>query len=233
MVHDLRSVTARDTDNTNLTAIQTITVVVRQTGNIIDLPVNTDPNFNVPTGSNPRAEGLRLDVAVITKNLDPGKSVKTREQPIVTPLGEPTNIVEALGNGITGIIKRDPEFDNQYTHSDGKYTWWYIEWDVNNIKGWTIEADANGEQILFRRPPDLKISDFNVSDDELNPGQDFELKYGMRVPVSPLQQMSIFTTQKISISTVRNWTQKMIYAVTGNFASLPCVNVETKLLHLQ
>ena len=173
-------VTARDADNTNLTAIQTITVVVRQTGNIIDRPVNTDPIFNVPTGSNPRAEGLKLDVAVITKNLGLGKWVHTREQPIVTPFGEPTNIVEALGNGITGIIKRDPNFDNQYTHSDGKYTWWYIEWDVNNIKGWTIEADAKGEQILFRRPPDLEIRDFGVSDDEITPGQEFELEVDIR-----------------------------------------------------
>ena len=159
-------VTARDTV-TNLTAIQTITVVVKQTSGVIVRP-NPHETFSPPSSSNPRAEGLREEVSVITQNLD--VPLRVREGP-----GRNYGIEELIGNGLTGIIKDGPRdvYDADHDHT---YRWWKIEWDSVNLEGWSVEADRHGEQILFRRPPDLEILSFDVSPSTVGTGEEIELE---------------------------------------------------------
>ena len=157
-------VTARDAENTDLTAIQTISVLVRQTGTVITPPTNMDPSFNVPEGSNPRSEGLREEVSVITQNLD--VPLRVREGP-----GLNYDIIELIGSGLTGIITDGPRQANGYT-------WWKVEWDSVNLEGWS--AEFVGEQVLFRQPPDLEIRNFDVSDSQVSIGEEIELEVEIR-----------------------------------------------------
>ncbi len=153
-------VRARDTVNTHLTAIQTISVVVRQTSAVIVRPPNNDPTFDVPDNSNPRAEGLRE-----------GVSVKVQVTTVLNVRSEPDihtgEILEQIGN-ITGIITDGPR------EADG-YTWWKIDWDPINLEGWSAEV-IGGKQVLFRRPPDLEISRFDVSSSTVRTGENIELE---------------------------------------------------------
>ena len=107
-------VTARDAENTDLIAIQTISVLVKRTGTVITLPTDMESSFNVPEDSNPRSEGLRVGSAVITQNLD--VPLRVREGP-----GLNYDIIELIGNGLTGIITDGPRQANGYT-------WWKVEW---------------------------------------------------------------------------------------------------------
>ena len=161
-------VTARDTVNTALTAIQTISVSVRQTSAIIVHPPNNDPPFNVPVGSNPRAEGLRNGVVVYCDNLAPGNNLNVRN-------GAGTNYADIgdVTNGDYGEIIDGPR-------SAGGYTWWEIEWTSKNLEGWSIEEDLNGFQLLFRRPPDLAIYALGVSDRAVSIGEEIELEVDIR-----------------------------------------------------
>ena len=153
-------VRARDTVNTHLTAIQTFSVVVRQTSAVIVRPPNNDPTFDVPDNSNPRAEGLRE-----------GVSVKVQVTTVLNVRSEPDihtgEILEQIGN-ITGIITDGPR------EADG-YTWWKIDWDPINLEGWSAEV-IGGKQVLFRRPPDLEISRFDVSSSTVPTGENIELE---------------------------------------------------------
>ena len=161
-------VTARDTVNTSLTNVQTISVVVRQTGAVIFLPPsNMDPTFTVPDRNNPRTGKLREGVSVIVDGLAQGNTLRVRSGP-----GTNNNILELVGNGITGIITDGPRSANGFT-------WWKIDWDPVNLEGWSAQ-DVGGVQLLFRRPPDLKIRNLDVSADELSPGQTFELEVAIR-----------------------------------------------------
>ncbi len=160
-------VTARDTV-TNLTAIQTISVVVYQTSAVIVRPpTNTDPTFT-PPDSNPRAEGLREGVSVIVDGLATGNTLKVREEP-----GTGKNdVIELLGNGVTGIVTEGPK-------DVGIYRWWKIDWDRANIEGWSAEV-VDDVQLLFRRPPDLEIRDFDVSKSQVSIGERIELEVEIR-----------------------------------------------------
>ena len=157
-------VTARDTV-TGLTAVQTISVSVRQTSAVIIRPPNPDPTFSVPGGSNPRAEGLKEGVSVITQNLS--VPLRVRE-------GAGTNhdIIEVIGNSLTGIITDGPRQANGYT-------WWKVEWDSVNLEGWSAEV-VDGVQLLFRRPPDLEIRDLDVSDSQVGIDEEIELEVEIR-----------------------------------------------------
>ena len=156
-------VTARDTV-TGLTAIQTISVSVRQTGTV---PINTDPTWTPTTISNPRAEGLREGVSVIVDGLDQGVPLNVRT-------GAGTNYQD-IGNVYTGdygIITDGPRSANGFT-------WWKIEWDSENLDGWSAEV-VGGDQLLFRRPPDLEIRDLDVSDRQVSIGEEIELEVEIR-----------------------------------------------------
>ncbi len=157
------TVTASDTTDTSLTAIQTITVVVRQSGAVIVRP-NTDPTFTTPSSSTPSAKGFREDVSVIVHNLNAGSHLNVR-----TGAGTSYRDIGDRYNGNTGIITAGPRQANGYK-------WWKIEWDRGNLEGWSIEADLNDEQILFRRPPDLEISRFDVSASTVGTGEDIKLE---------------------------------------------------------
>ena len=161
-------VTARDTVNTSLTAIQTINVVVRQTSAVIVRPPNNDPTFTVPNNSNPRAKGLREDVSVIIQNVPlggPGLNLRSKPSLEGNQLGK-------LWNGGTGIITDGPE-------KSDSFTWWKIDWDQVDREAWSVEA-FGGDQLLFRRPPDLEIRDFDVSESQVSVGQRIELEVEVR-----------------------------------------------------
>ena len=163
-------VTAYDENNTDLTATQTISVAVGFPSPVIDHP--DSPPFVVLGDNNPRSEGLREGVSVITQNL--AKPFNVRKE---AELGD--NIEEQIGNGLTGIIKDGPR-------ENDTYTWWYIEWDSINLEGWSAEfvehVDGGGRRVkvLLRRPPDLEIRDLDVSDDKVAPGEEFELQVEIR-----------------------------------------------------
>ena len=152
-------VTARDSQNPDLSAIQTIPVSVSHA--IIVRPPTPEP-FTPPT-TNPDVEGLREGVSVITQ-LSPGFHLNVRERP-----GIDEEIMEKLGSGVIGTITDGPE------REDG-FRWWEIEWDIRglDLEGWSAESDRG--QILFRRPPDLEIQDLDVSEDEVEPGDRFTVE---------------------------------------------------------
>ncbi len=156
-------VTARDTV-TGLTAIQTISVSVRQTGAV---PTNTDPTWTPTTISNPRAEGLREGVSVIVDDLSSGRHLNVR-----TGAGTNYQDIGDVYNGDYGIITDGPRSANGFT-------WWEIEWDSENLDGWSAEV-VGGDQLLFRRPPDLEIRDLDVSDRQVSIGEEIELEVEIR-----------------------------------------------------
>ena len=156
-------VTARDTVNTDLTAIQTISVVVISPRVAIDVP--HDPVLELPEGSNPHSKGLREGVSVIIQNVPlTGPGLYLRSDPWIG-----NNEIRMLWDGATGIITDGPEENNGYT-------WWEIDWDQVDIKEvWSVDA-FGGDQLLFRRPPDLEIINFDVSDSEVSIGEEFQLE---------------------------------------------------------
>ena len=157
-------VTARDRDNRDLYAIQTIPVLVYTNRATIVRP-SLDPTFRLPTPTAP--VGLKIGNSVITQ-LTPGFTLAVR------PVAGTNNIPrERIGNGITGTIERGPR-------SNEGFTWWYIEWDIRgqNLEGWSVEADRG--QILFRRPPDLEIQNLDVSKDAVEPGETFKIEVRVR-----------------------------------------------------
>ena len=157
-------VTARDRDNSNLYAIQTISVLVYTNRATIVRPPS-DPTFRLPAPAS--SVGLKIGDSVITQ-LTPGFTLAVR------PIAGTNNIPrERIGSGITGTIKRGPR-------SNEGFTWWYIEWDIRgqNLEGWSVEADRG--QILFRRPPDLEIQDLDVSEDAVEPGETFKIEVRIR-----------------------------------------------------
>ena len=155
-------VTARDTVNTNLTAIQTIYVVVQQTNTSIVHPPNNDPPFgDLP---NPRAKGFDEGVSIIIQNVPlGGLPLNLRSNPWMG-----NNDIGDLWDGATGIITDGPE------ENDG-FTWWKIDWDQVDIEAWSVEA-FGGDQLLFRRPPDLEILNLYVSDSKVSIGEEIELE---------------------------------------------------------
>ena len=159
-------VTARDTV-TGLTAIQTISVSVRQTGAVIFRPTNTDPTWTPTTISNPRAEGLREGVSVIVDDLSSGKPLNVR-----TGAGTNYQDIGDVYNRDHGIITDGPRFS-------GGYTWWEIDWNTKRLDGWSVEV-FGGDQLLFRRPPDLEIRDLDVSDRQVSIGEEIELEVEIR-----------------------------------------------------
>ena len=163
-------VTAYDRNNRNLYAIQTIPVRVYTNRATIVLP----PRFSPPTTINPIATGLGEGVSVIVQNTN-GVPLNIRRNS-----WKGNNDIGDVFAGATGkIIEGEPR-----GNPDDDYTWWRIEWDDSNKvvwkhrpadrQGWSVDI-FEGNQLLFRRPPDLKIEDFRVSKDEVAPGKRFKL----------------------------------------------------------
>ena len=159
-------VTAFDSNDRSLSAIQTIPVTVRPNSATIVRPPS-DPTFTLPTTTNPSVEGLADGVAVIVRNTE-GLGLNIRNNPWV----DNANKIGQVHDGATGTIEGRSERD------DG-FTWWYIDWDGENIEGWCVEA-FGGSQLLFPHPPDLEVRGFNVSDDEVEPGETFTIEATVR-----------------------------------------------------
>ena len=140
-------------------ATQTIRVTVQPAPAIIVRP-SPSQNFTIPQ---PSVEGLGEGVAVIVNNLSGGASVAVRKVPTTT---NNSPIARRINRNI-GTIINGPETGNNYI-------WWEIRWD-DNVSGWSIERDKNGEQLLFRRPPDLKIDRLKVSPSPVAPGKKFDI----------------------------------------------------------
>ena len=158
-------ITACNQENPDLCAIQTIPVSISHA--IIVRPPS-DPTFTPPSTTDPAVEGLREGVSVITQQLTAGVTLAVRPHPNTQNIPE-----ERIGNGVTGTIKDGPR-------SGEGFRWWYIDWDIPglDLKGWSVEADRG--QILFRRPPDLEIRSLAIDDDEVDPGERFEIEIRVR-----------------------------------------------------
>ena len=156
-------VTARDTVNTNLTAIQAISIVVRQTstGNGPP-PRNTDPIFDMPDNTS-SASTLGIGDYVIVGKVS--NYLNVRSGPGSTDIGD-------VRNGDYGRITDGP----LYASLDGtQYKWWEIDWDTQRLEGWVAEF-TGGERRIFRYIPDLEIEDFNVRPSQITQGQRITLE---------------------------------------------------------
>ena len=161
-------VTAFDKDDRSLFALQTILVTVRSNRATIVLPPS-DPNFIPPTTANPVVENLGNRVEIIVQNtLTDGLNI--RSNPWVSNIN-PDNRIGRVYDGATGRITDGPE-------RNGGFIWWKIDWDLENKEGWSVEA-FGGSQLLFPHPPDLEVQ-FNVSDDEVEPGERFTINATVR-----------------------------------------------------
>ena len=58
------------------------------------------------------------------------------------------------------------------------YKWWEVDWD-NAPTGWSAEA-IDEDLLILRRPPDLAIESFRVSDSTVDPGEGFTLSLTVR-----------------------------------------------------
>ena len=157
-------VTAFDSNDRSLSAIQTIPVTVRSNSATIVRPP-TDPTFTLPTTTNPSVEGLADGVAVIVRNTE-GLGLNIRSHPRVD-----NNTIGQVHDGATGTITDGPQ-------RNGGFTWWKIDWARAN-EGWSVAA-FGGSQLLFPNPPDLEIRDVDVSDDEVEPGERFTIEATIR-----------------------------------------------------
>ena len=157
-------VTAFDSNDRSLSAIQTIPVTVRSNSATIVRPP-TDPTFTLPTTTNPSVERLADGVAVIVRNTE-GLGLNIRSHPRVD-----NNTIGQVHDGATGTITDGPQ-------RNGGFTWWKIDWARAN-EGWSVAA-FGGSQLLFPNPPDLEIRDVDVSDDEVEPGDRFTIEATIR-----------------------------------------------------
>ena len=74
-------------------------------------------------------------------------------------------------DGATGTIIGGPRSANGYK-------WWEVDWD-NAPTGWSVEA-IDEDLLILRRPPDLAIESFRVSESTLDPGEAFTLSLTVR-----------------------------------------------------
>ena len=160
-------VTAFDRNDEHLYAIQTIPVLVYTNRATIVRPPSS---FTAPETSNFSAQGLAKGVSVIVQNTNE-LGINIRSNPWVSN-NNPDNRIGNVHDGATGTITDGPE-------SNGGFTWWKIDWDLENKVGWSAEV-VQGSQLLFPRPPDLEIRDFDVSDDDVKPGEEFRLEAEIR-----------------------------------------------------
>ena len=125
------------------------------------------PIFTPPTTIYTSLERLKKGDTVITQ-LSTGFTLAVR------PDASTDNIPnERIGSGVTGTITDGPR-------SNEGFRWWYIEWDIPglDLEGWSVEYDRG--QVLFRYPPDLEIQRLEVSDDQVGPGDRFEVEVTVR-----------------------------------------------------
>ena len=75
------------------------------------------------------------------------------------------------------------------SRSANGYKWWEVEWDSSNKvawdnrphddQGWSVEA-IDEDLLILRRPPDLAIESFRVSENIVDPGEAFTLSLTVR-----------------------------------------------------
>ena len=87
-------------------------------------------------------------------------------------------------DGATGIIRQGPR-------AAGGFRWWKVEWDPSakvawnggfaplDNQAWSVESTNHGTH-LVRRPPDLEVRSFEVSDNTVTPGEEFSLETKIR-----------------------------------------------------
>ena len=155
-------VRAYDRNDESLYAIQTIPVLVYTNRATIVRPPSPT-TFRPPTTPLPSVVGLRKGVSVITL-LDPGFPLNVRKSP-----GKNAEKEVILGSGVTGIITDGPG-----DAPEDAFKWWKVRWDASGIEGWCVEWDRG--QILYRRPPDLKILSLKADEDEVVLGKPFRLE---------------------------------------------------------
>ena len=80
--------------------------------------------------------------------------------------------IGGVSNGATGTVTDGPRNANGFK-------WWKVDWDNNAPTGWSVEA-IDEELLLLRRPPDLAITAFDVSDSTVDPGEEITLSLTVR-----------------------------------------------------
>ena len=106
----------------------------------------------------------RGDAVIVQNTLHLGLNIRS---------GASTNHPKIGGvfDGATGTVVDGPRRANGYK-------WWKVDWD-NAPMGWSVEA-IDEDLLILRRPPDLAIESFDVSENRLDPGEEFTLSVTIR-----------------------------------------------------
>ena len=80
--------------------------------------------------------------------------------------------IGGVSDGATGTVTDGPRNANGFK-------WWKVDWDNDAPTGWSVEA-IDEELLLLRRPPDLAITAFDVSDSTVDPGEEITLSLTVR-----------------------------------------------------
>ena len=107
----------------------------------------------------------RRDAVIIQNTLNLGLNIRSG-------VGTDHPKIGRVFDGATGTITDGPRT------ADG-YKWWEVDWDNNAPTGWSVEA-IDEDLLILRRPPDLAIKSFRVSESTLNPGEEFTLSLTVR-----------------------------------------------------
>ena len=127
----------------------------------------------------PASQDLSIGDGVVVQNAGTiGVNIRSATQVVAwSHLGK-------VYDGATGIIRQGPR-------TAGGFRWWKVEWDRSakvvwnggfatlDNQAWSVESTNHGVH-LARRPPDLEVRSFDVSDSTVTPGEELTLTAEIR-----------------------------------------------------
>ena len=168
-------ITAYDSKDTNLYAIQTVPVTV-QSNRTTTPPPNNQPF--IPDLGNRQASRLEQGSTVEDSRviIQVDNFLNLRSTPRIA-----NNKVGTVRHNAKGTVTDGPI-------SAGGYNWWKVEWDASNTVNWIDRprndqawcVEATNAQVLFRIPPDVEIRDFDVDDNRPKVGERLKLEVEVR-----------------------------------------------------
>ena len=111
------------------------------------------------------------DAIIVQNTLNLGLNIRSEARIPAPPEDRNSNRIGKAFDGATGEITGGPH------RADG-FKWWEVDWD-NAPTGWSVEA-IDEDLLILRRPPDLAIESFRVSESTVDPGEEFKLSLTVR-----------------------------------------------------